>query len=503
MLCFTRHANSARLLPPEEAQQAHTIRTGQDKPYPYRWFTPVALIGATILLVLLSVMNFVQNSYRLEVTYADNPNSTTTNGIWYSHWPSYLTNSVRPTCQPANLPVGTQFFTDQTGFTWTLTSVWQPGKRTSASPSLPYLNNPLEQCNIRDIQVSFGSSQLVQTAQSLGTIVTSTDIQVRAFVTCGIWSPTGYMKFNATAMYDTISPNAVAGTTAFVAQNPAAKASVYWAEVLLSAYWLQTDGIAGGGYFSTYSPYAGKGLVVLYPNPQQPNITDLNFFNMTYTFLSAKTDHPVDLTLSSGPLAPLSHYANRGRLSDLLWRPLDGLTKAMYSAVLTDLGQTDAPAESNIVASEQALQQFSTNLSAIDFLSDFYHLPLIEDSDFNTTQHSDDATGKLGLTRSVISTKYLCQVPRRRPWGDVFIAVLLADLVLLQAAWKLYTFAVDQAMTRVRVGSKWCEGCVGKEEGGEDGVAEAVERAWGRWYGHAKGASADVSGMRTSGTSFS
>ena len=172
------------------------------RPYPFRWFTPVASTGAILLIVLLSIMNFVQNSYVLVVQFVDNPNSTIANGSWFSNWPSYLTSSVRPTCEPNNLLVNTQFFTNQSGLTWTLQSIAQNNSDSSISPSLPYMNNVLEQCEINEIQMLFEPSQLVQVL--VGQITSSSDVQVRAFVTCRIWGPEGRSTVNMTAMYDTI-----------------------------------------------------------------------------------------------------------------------------------------------------------------------------------------------------------------------------------------------------------------------------------------------------------
>ena len=67
-----------------------------------RWFTPVVVVGGITLLILLSVVNFVQSSYVLIAEYSEDPNSTVTNGVWFKDWPSLLTNSVRPQCQPAS-----------------------------------------------------------------------------------------------------------------------------------------------------------------------------------------------------------------------------------------------------------------------------------------------------------------------------------------------------------------------------------------------------------------
>lgn len=129
----------------------------------------------------------------------------------------------------------------------------------------------------------------------------------------------------------------------------------------------------------------------------------------------------------------------------------------MYSASLTDLGQTSSPPVSNVVASASTLQHFSSNFSAINTASVLYYTQ-IETQDFDARKDSDHPTGPLGLTPSVISTEYLCQIPKRRPIGQIFIAVLLADLVLLQAAWKLYTFSVEQYLLRQRDSAKFCEG---------------------------------------------
>ena len=434
------------------------------RPYPYRWFTPVALVGAVILAILLSVMNFVQNSYTLVVQYVEDPNATIANGVWFSDWPSYLTSSVKPTCQPANLPVNSQFFTNQTGLMWTITTIAKDNSTSIASPSLPYMNNIIQDCTVNSIQINLGDSPLVQSAQQLGTIITTADVQVRAFVSCAVHGPTGYTRFNATALYDTIYPNAVAGSTSFVASDRQRKASMYWAEALLSAYWLQTESMIGGGVFSAWSPFRQEGLAVLFPSKSETNIRSDDFFNVTYTFMVAKGEHPSELTIQAEILNPVGSYIRDGPSRDQILRPIDSLGKSMYSAVLTDLGQTVSPKHSNILANATTLKYFSQNCSTVASLASILNLPEIESQDYETVQSSDSPTGPLKLTSSVISTEYLCQVPQRKPLGDIFIAVLLADLVLLQAAWKLYTFSVDQVMARKQSSANVCEGCLEDED---------------------------------------
>jgi hypothetical protein len=220
----------------------------------------------------------------------------------------------------------------------------------------------------------------------------------------------------------------------------------------------------GGGAFSAWSPYRQEGLAVLFPSKSETNIRSDDFFNVTYTFMVAKGEHPSELTIQAEILNPVGSYIRDGQFRNQILRPIDSLGKSMYSAVLTDLGQTNLPTHSNIVANATTLQYFSQNCSIAASLASILNLPEIESQDYDTVQNSDSPTGPLALTPSVISTEYLCQVPQRKPLGDIFVAVLLADLVLLQAAWKLYIFGVDQVMARTQSSANVCEGCLHNED---------------------------------------
>lgn len=447
------------------------------RPYPYRWFTPVAIVGAIVLVVLLSVMNFVQNSYVLQVEYADNPNATIANGSWFSHWPSYLTRSVRPTCEPTNIDVNSQIFTNQSGLTWTLTSVSKHGQDSQPSPSLPYMNNRLDSCFIPEIQMDFDGTRDRETA-----VLQSTpwDVQVRAFVTCGLWSPMGFATINLTALYDPIQPYTVAGSSVFVATDVSSRASMWWAEALLSAYWVEVANRINQVAYNIH-PQLAKGLAVLYPNQLgEHDITSLDFFDVQFNFINLEEQYGLS---SHGTRATIGKYLSEyhpGFKDDLvpqprIWRQVDSLAKSMFSAALTDLGQTTSGPQSNIVANASTLQLFSSNFSTISESSLLYYNQ-VDLRSYDDRQSREEPMGPLGVTPSVIATKYLCQVPQRRPLGDIFISVLLADLVLLQAAWKLYTLLVDQVMTRRRSSAKHCEGCLEAEGENERMIRETVAR---------------------------
>ena len=94
------------------------------RPYPFRWFTPVAFIGGIIALVLFSLLNFLSTGYtqryiqpiycgfaRLHwfiihsIEYVTDPNATMSSERWLNRWPSYFTSQIKPSCQAEDIQV--------------------------------------------------------------------------------------------------------------------------------------------------------------------------------------------------------------------------------------------------------------------------------------------------------------------------------------------------------------------------------------------------------------
>jgi hypothetical protein len=116
------------------------------QPFPFRWFTPVAVIGGIVFIALFTLMNFASSSYELIVQNSLDPNTTASRRGLLHRYPSSLTTKVQPKCQPATLPVNSNFFTNNTALTYTLTSVWERGKEGQRviSPALTYHRNILQ-----------------------------------------------------------------------------------------------------------------------------------------------------------------------------------------------------------------------------------------------------------------------------------------------------------------------------------------------------------------------
>jgi hypothetical protein len=53
---------------------------------------------------------------------------------------------------------------------------------------------------------------------------------------------------------------------------------------------------------------------------------------------------------------------------------------------------------------------------------------------------------------------YLCQIPKRKPTGNLILSVLVTDLVFLQVLWLFFTFYISQYMKRKDDSSDTCAG---------------------------------------------
>jgi hypothetical protein len=451
------------------------------KPYPFVWFTPSVFIGGTIATVLFSLLNFISSGYYLNVQYSSNPNATVSEAIWFNHWPSFLTSKVQPMCEALDVQINSNFFTNQTGLTYTLTNAWQSTKEDSVDvlSSMTYYNNPIEDCVINYIEIDLES--LDRTASQFAWAEWGAVLS--GYVTCGITSETGHVKLNLTVNYDYV-PDTVSfasGLSSLISADKEARASLWWGESLLSMYWAYlsrtmqnirsnaTDdgllGISKGTLFFTPSTAIPRIYASAKPPESKPtfDITNLDYFDVDYRFIVDEGggayqvlfpgDHDYSTTLSN--LYYYDEYPN-------IWIQADSAAKSFYSTILTDLGQT-ASTLPNILTNATTLQYFTSNFSLIldpnlNNIANAHPGPALADYDTLKSQ-----TGPLGTTPATISAKYLCQVPRRKAAGELFVAILVADLVFLQAVWQLFKFVTETwFLSPKKRGPKvnYCEGCL-------------------------------------------
>lgn len=412
-------------------------------------------------------MNFVNNSYTLDFQDKRNPNTTIANGVWFRNLLSYLTRSVRPVCQAQELPINTQFFTNQTALQYTLLSV--TGKNEHALPmhsSLYYFNNVLHNCTVTQIQMQFNSEETF-----LPYLNSSWGASVQAIASCSVPTEGGKLQMSVSAMYDFATVIPTPGISYLVNQdNP----NFSWASTLLTGYWNRTIAKFSELAKESSDPVV-EGSISLYPSPGKNNIMGLDFFTTKYSFLSrqGKIDSSglySFINATTMYLAP--DYQDTGMSLEFIfdnpsrlhvWKSVDLLAKAMYSTVSADLGRLHADQRSNLLTNKQAIIDAASIVAPAVWPGptayDVCYPGSCSTADIELLVQNSTYT-PIPLTQSVISTTYRCQLPKLKSTGEIMISILVADLVLLSAAWQFFTFGVGWlALDRVPK-AHYCKGCL-------------------------------------------
>jgi hypothetical protein len=439
------------------------------RPYPYRWFTPLAITGAVISITLFSLLNFVANGYELVLETSTNYNSTISSAAWLNRWPAYSTNKVRPTCQPVDIPIGSQLFTNQTGLTYQLVAAWEETtsavgstNRTILSSS-SYSNNVLQNCTVNSIEMNLEA--LDRTASQFG--FSEWGSVVQTYITCSYSSPGGLTQFNLTQTYDYI-PATVSWTylytylaTEFLGRDAESRASLWWGESAMSNYYVYlTRTMQDIRANATANGETGIRKGTLYFTPSSSNnnssssssmdIKSLDYFDIDCRFIIDLGYGAYDVITTDG-VKSISQL-DRDQKYPNVWVIADSLAKSVYSTILTDLGQVSASSgKPNFLADADDLQYFTSNFSLIQEHKANADPGPEAGVDYESAKEN---TGSLGITPSVISMRYFCQVPRLKSTGNIIVSILVADLVFLQATWTLFKIVVDWYMSRTRPGSK-------------------------------------------------
>lgn len=219
------------------------LRYQLSRPYPYRWFAPVAIGLVVASIALFSWVNYIAGAYTLRTVLTADPNATVASFDWLDKWPSYFTTQIQPKCQTQSFQVNSEIFTNQTALMYTVTDIWNatdPNAKVR-TPSFIYLNQPLQSCSVDTIQVDFAAEDrtAAQYAWSQwGQTVT-------AFVSCTVQQSGTVWVFNMTSQYDFVPTSAgmpvLPGsdyyepnqTFSFLSTDAQSKASLWWGESLL------------------------------------------------------------------------------------------------------------------------------------------------------------------------------------------------------------------------------------------------------------------------------
>ncbi len=449
--------------------------------YPYKWVTPVTVIGGLIAIGVVTFINVVTASYDLVATSTSNVTQFTEGRNLYANNPflSYLTQKTQATCVSTTLPVNSQIFTTNYAIPYTIASVWrqnQDGSRDNQG-SLVYLDNQLLDCNVTRVTIEvlgkYGQSPRLVARSRVGLLL-------KASATCAIDVDTSQSKGNKASektYFDLLgSYNLIDDTFPhFLLRNKTEKASLYWGESLLSLYYLVTakayyDGARNKPWGSNgTNPDAYQAWIQLTRQSDAASgsveeVTSNEFFSVScFTEASYCGNNTIPWLLEGPGVAGHGFDPYPG-----IWTAIDFLGKAMWFTVMTDLGQNDT-AIPNMLAYPDLLKNLSRNVTnevqafeAIQNSSGRGSTSRI-DTSLETTSFDPSAVPQpvLGAQPSFLSTNYICQIPKMKSPGTQALAILLANLVLLHTIWQVYKLILDAVILgRGDPSLKYCEGCL-------------------------------------------
>ncbi|KAI1160133.1 hypothetical protein F5B18DRAFT_655013 [Nemania serpens] len=449
--------------------------------YPYKWVTPLIIIGGIVAIVVITFINVATAGYDLVSTSTINPNQTVAreSAEGSNKLLSYFSRNTKSICAPTALPVNSEIFTTNYAIPYTLSSVWRQSEDGSKKNlgSLIYHNNELQDCNVTEVTVQvlgkYGQSPMLTARSRVGLLL-------KTYATCAVHIDTsqsqsdtssGPTYVNMIGSYNLLDEN----LPHFLLRNATERASLYWGESLLRMYYLITskayfDGASSFSWGSdgTYNAFIELRRQSNAAKGSADEVKSDEFFSVHCFTEASFCNNDTIPWLSQGKGVEgheFDPYAT-------IWRSVDYLGKAMWFTVMTDLGQNDT-AIPNMLAHPDLLAYLSRNLTnEVQFWNSLQSADpndrskgstLDVDRSLEITPFNTSAVPQpmLGAQPNFLSTTYICQVPRPKSAATRVFAILIADLVLLQTVWTVFKLILDFILERNNPSLKYCEGCTG------------------------------------------
>lgn len=424
-----------------------------ERPYSDWWFIPLVCLGGSLLFVFVTWFNYVASGFNLVVIYTTDFNGTT-NHTWQGHWSDVLVGAHKSaTCQPALLAVGSSFYTTNNMLAYTVAAVESPNG--TALPSLGYSNNYLEKCNVSSILLTSGL--LDTTAAQISASWWS--IALRGTVQCDVNIGGSHpSSINLTVDWNPWPATMTTYDVAkFPGRNKTTHPSLYWGESLLTSfasttadrinYWLQnmtsmeatfTRGIVNDvqslDYFNVSARFANVWYPVLAPNQTSVDVSDWYLPGANVT----------DLTFT----VRMMFASEDAGILNVGWMAADSLAKAFEATIQADLGQSNWTTP-NLLNDTKLLEYFSQNISMPTRARPKARRPSQDQLGLATQPYNPkNQTAPLGFKESTFAVNYLCNVLARKSTRELFQTILIADLVLLRAAWAIFSCIIWLIYTR-------------------------------------------------------
>ena len=132
---------------------------------------------------------------------------------------------------------------------------------------------------------------------------------------------------------------------------------------------------------------------------------------------------------------------------------LDAFAKSFHSTFMVDLGST---VTANILTDPVLLQSY-TNFTALGSTISGLVRPGEALESYDTIK---DRLGPLLISSSTIFTDYLCQIPKRKPGLELFVSILVSDLVFMSTIWAVIKIILTWYIGHRDKKAQYCHGCI-------------------------------------------
>lgn len=145
----------------------------------------------------------------------------------------------------------------------------------------------------------------------------------------------------------------------------------------------------------------------------------------------------------------------------------DLYAKIFYSCILADLGNADLE---NILTDPGLLQNYTRDFTHPNGSNIFPQWDYLGPAftSYNNNQDSDSRSGPLGIQPSTIYAEYFYQEAKPKPAGSLIVAIIIADLVLLQTLWKLLNWSTTLWVEHSDSQAAYCKGCLAMMDKGHE-----------------------------------
>ncbi|KAK6953261.1 hypothetical protein Daesc_005562 [Daldinia eschscholtzii] len=262
----------------------------------------------------------------------------------------------------------------------------------------------------------------------------------------------------------------------FLTLNKIESPSIYWGYSILGMYWrtvMQT--FYDENMLRTPPPFL-KAVVGLERNTALTGTMEEQVSNVEFLKVGSCFFIPLN---STGVAFTKNRYCNTTSITELaespdhpatferpmpaIWRAIAVLGKAAWFTTMADLGQ-DSDSMLNMLARPELLENLTPDMARANHtLKKKFRYGVDCYGDLLIYQHGFDKTQfpgvELRVDQSVIAANYLCQVPQLKSPGNLIISVLVADLVLLQAIWKIFVLLVDRFCIKSTEEARYSASC--------------------------------------------